>query len=202
MTTATINLDVKDIANADLVTLGVNLIKKELGTEIAIFDGLVAGLTTGALSVRGGKATIEEINEIGALPSIAVTSVQYLLSANSVRQLKGGKDQPLVKVIGVATQGERKFGKKEFLAKVAEASTFSALSKTVENQPAKDKARGAGSAKVVDIDGAMKQFIEAIADFEEIRPTDPEIARDFFARVSAIQGAMRASHPAVKAVNA
>lgn len=198
---ATTNLDAKDIANAKLVTLGVNLIKNELGTEIAIFDGLLSGLNSGALSVRGGKATIEAINEVGELPSIAVTSVQYLLSAGAVRNLKGGKDQPLKKVIGVATQGERKFGKKDFGVKIAETDTFAALAKIVENAPAKENSRGS-SAKVVDIDGAMKQFVEAIADFEEIRPSDPEIARDFFARVRAIEGAMRASHPAVKAKTA
>ena len=187
------NLDVKDIANASLVDLGVKLIKNELGTEIAIFDGLVAGLTTGSLSVRGGKATIEAINEVGELPSIAVTSVQYLIASNSVRQLSGGKDQALKKVIGVATQGTRKMGKAEFTAKVAEGGSYSALAKFVENLPAKEKAEG--TPKVSDIDGAMAQFIKALEDLEDITPKDIEIAADFFKKVAAIQQSLRASHP-------
>jgi len=197
---AKVNLDVKDIANTSLVELGVNLIKKELGTEVAIFDGLVAGLTTGSLSVRGGKETIKEINKIGALPSIAETSVQYLLASNSVRQLVGGKDQPLKEVIGVATQGSRKFGKPEFLAIVATGLTYKALAKKVEDQPAREKAEG--TPKVSDIDGAMAQFIKALEDLEDITPKDIEIAGDFFKKVAAIQQSLRAAHPAVKAKSA
>lgn len=202
MTTATTatNLDNKDIANPVIVDLGINLIKKELGTEVAIFDGLIAGLTTGALSVRGGKATISAINEVGELPSIAVTSVQYLLTSNAVRQLSGGKDQPLKKVIGVATQGTRKMGKVEFDALVALGGSFSALAKKVENLPAKEKAQSEKPAK--DIDGAMSQFIKALEDLEDITPKSIEIAADFFNRVEAIKLSMRASHPAVKAKTA
>ena len=198
----TVNLDVKDIANADLVTLGVNLIKKELGTEIAIFDGIVAGLTTGALSVRGGKATIGAINEVGELPSIATTSVQYLLTSNLLRQLSGGKAQPLKAVIGVATQGERKMGKKDFQAKIEAGGSYSTIAKFVENLPAKEKAGGSGSAKVEDIDGAMTQFLKAIEDFDDITPKSAEITAEFFEKVQAIRLATRANHPAVKAVNA
>jgi hypothetical protein len=194
------NLDVKDIANTSLVELGVNLIKKELGTEVAIFDGLASGLFTGSLSVRGGKATIEAINEVGELPSIAVTSVQYILASAEVRKLVGGKDQPLKKVIGVATQGTRKMGKVEFLAKVAEGGSYSTLAKFVENLPAKEKAEG--SPKVSDIDGAMAQFIKALEDLEDITPKDIEIAADFFKKVAAIQQSLRAAHPAVKAKTA
>jgi hypothetical protein len=202
MTTASnaVNLDNKDIANASLVTLGVNLIKNELGTEVAIFDGLIAGLTTGALSVRGGKATISAINEVGELPSIAVTSVQYLLTSNAVRQLSGGKDQPLKKVIGVATQGTRKLGKADFDSLVGLGGTFSALAKKVENLPAKEKAEA--TPKVKDIDGAMAQFIKALEDLEDITPKDIEIAGDFFKKVAAIQQSLRAAHPAVKAKSA
>ena len=202
MTTSSnaVNLDNKDMANASLVDLGVKLIKNELGTEVAIFDGLIAGLTTGALSVRGGKETIKAINEVGELPSIAVTSVQYLLTSNAVRQLSGGKDQPLKKVIGVATQGTRKLGKAEFDSLVGLGGSFSALAKKVENLPAKEKAQAEKSVK--DIDGAMSQFIKALEDLEDITPKSIEVAADFFSRVDAIRLSMRAAHPAVKAKSA
>ena len=191
-----INLDVKDIANSALVDLGVNLIKNELGTEAEIFKGLVSGLTAGSLSVRGGKATIEAINQVGELPSIAVTSVQYLLTANSLTLLEGGATKPLKAVIGVATQGERKFGKKEFTAKIAEASSYAEVASAVENAPAREKA--SGSTKVKDIDGAMEQFLKALEDLEDITPKSAEISAEFFEKVNAIKLAVRSTHPAVK----
>jgi hypothetical protein len=195
-----VNLDVKDNANSVLVDLGRELLEQGLDTEVEIFDGLFAGLTAGSLSVRGGKATIEAINEIGELPSIAVTSVQYILSSGAVRNLNGGKDQPLKKVIGVATQGERKMGKKDFLAKVEAGGTYSALAKFVENLPAKEKAQS--TPKVADIDGAMAQFLTAIAEFEDITPKNLMVAKDFFAKADAIKLATRANHPAVIAKGA
>ena len=202
MTTSSnaVNLDNKDMANASLVDLGVKLIKNELGTEVAIFDGLIAGLTTGALSVRGGKATISAINEVGELPSIAVTSVQYLLTSNAVRQLSGGKDQPLKKVIGVATQGTRKLGKAEFDSLVGLGGSFSALAKKVENLPAKEKAQA--DKPVKDIDGAMVQFLKAIEELEDITPKNLMVAKDFFAKADAIRLSTRANHPAVIAKGA
>jgi hypothetical protein len=82
-------------ANAFLVAQGVDLIKNELGSEIAIYEELVSDLNLGNLSVRGAKATISAINaEAGALPSIAVTSCQYLILSNVVRNLEGGKAEP------------------------------------------------------------------------------------------------------------
>jgi hypothetical protein len=196
------NLDAQHDADARLVELGRELISEGLGTEIEIYEGFSTSRISGALSIRGIKATIEAINEIGALPSIAVTSVQYFEATDAVRALEGGKDQPLVKVIGVATQGTRKMGKKDFMAKVAQGGSYSTLAKFVEKLPAKESAGGAGSVKVTDIDGAMAQFLTAIAEFEDITPKNLMVAKDFFAKADAIKLATRANHPAVQSKGA
>jgi hypothetical protein len=195
-----VNLDAQHNADARLVDLGRELIQEGLGTEVEIFEGFVAGRATGALSVRGVKATISAINEIGELPSIALTSVQYFEATQAVRLLEGGKNQPLKKVIGVATQGSRKMGKPEFLAKVAEGGSYSTLAKFVENLPAKEKAES--SPKVADIDALLAQFVKGFGDLTDITPKDVAVWAEFLAKVKVIGSAVMASHPSTKAKSA
>ena len=178
-------------ANATLVALGVDLIKNELGSEIAIYEALVSDLNLGKLSVRGAKATISAINaEAGSLPSIAVTSCQYLMTSNVVRNLEGGKAEPIKDVINLTIQGTRKLGAKDFEGAIAKASNFSALAKVVEKAPKKENAKGAKT-----VDQAMSQFIKAMENIKDIKPVDAEIVSDFFNLASGIQNAMRAAHP-------
>lgn len=186
-----INLDDQHNADGYLVELGVELIKNELGSEIEIYENLISALTLGTLSVRGAKATISAINEqAGALPSIAVTSCQYLKVSNLVRNLEGGKVEPLKDIINVTIQGTRKLGAKEFEEKVEKASSFSALAKVVENAPKKENAKGAKT-----VDQAMSQFIKAMENIIDIKPTDADIVRDFFNLAKGIQDSIRATHP-------
>lgn len=188
-----VNIDLKDNADTSIIEMGIELLSNELGSEMEIYETLVARLNSGSLSVRGGKATIKAINEIGDLPSIAETSIQYLLTSNAVRKLEGGKGEPIKKVIGVATQGVRKFGKSEFDAIVAQKMTYSALAKKVENQPAKEKA---SAEKIKDMDTLMKKFLDGMGEIEDILPTDPKITKEFFQKVKVIESAIRATHPA------
>jgi hypothetical protein len=188
-------------ANATLVALGVDLIKNELGSEIAIYEALISDLNLGKLSVRGAKATISAINaEAGALPSIAVTSCQYLMVSNVVRNLEGGKAEPIKDIINLTIQGTRKLGAKDFEGAIAKASNFSALAKVVEKAPKKENAKGAKT-----VDQAMSQFIKAMENIKDIKPSDAEIVSDFFRIAGGIQNAVRtanANHPAVKAKSA
>ena len=185
-------------ANATLVALGIDLIKNELGTEIAIYEALVSDLNLGNISVRGAKATISAINaEAGALPSIAVSSCQYLIVSNVVRNLEGGKAEPIKDVINVTIQGTRKLGANDFASAIGKASSFSALAKVVEKAPAKENAKGAKT-----MDSAIAQFLKAVADLTDIKPTDMDKARDFLATAGAIQNALKANHPAIKAKSA
>jgi len=178
-------------ANATLVALGVDLIKNELGTEIAIYEQLVSDLNLGNLSVRGAKATISAINaEAGALPSIAVTSCQYLMTSNIVRNLEGGKAEPIKDVINLTIQGTRKLGADDFNGAIKKATSFAALAKVVEKAPKKENAKGAKT-----VDQAMSQFIKAMENITDIKPKETDTARDFLALAGAIQTAIRATHP-------
>jgi len=190
-----INLDQKDSANQTIVALGVDLISNELGSEIAIYEGLVDSLNSGALSVRGAKATIEAINEVGSLPSIAVTSCQYLLASEKARMLLGGSAQPLKSLINVTIQGTRKLGKKGFADLIESAQSFADLAETVEETPAKEKAQ---AVKAEGIDALLKNFVDGFANLEDITPKDSELWADFLAKVKAISGSVRAGHPSVK----
>jgi hypothetical protein len=191
-----VNLDQKDSANQTLVALGVDLISNELGSEIAIYEGLISSLNSGALSVRGAKATIEAINEVGSLPSIAVTSCQYLLASEKVRALKGGLDQPLKNLINVTIQGTRKLGKKGMSDLVESAQSFGDLAEIIEETPAKEKA---SAPKAEGVDALIKVFLDGFANLEDIAPKDPEIWADFLAKVKVMNEAIRASHPVAKA---
>ena len=193
---ATINLDQKDSASQFIVALGVDLISNELGSEYAIYENLVSALNLGALSVRGAKATISEINEVGSLPSIAVTSCQYLLASEKVRGLEGGLDQPLKTLINVTIQGTRKLGKKGFAELVEAGQTFAEVAEIIENTPAKEKVT---PAKAEGIDALLKNFVDGFADLEDITPKDSELWNDFLAKVKAMSASVRAGHPAVKA---
>ena len=185
-------------ANATLVALGVDLIKNELGTEIAIYEQLVSDMNLGNISVRGAKATISAINaEAGALPSIAVTSCQYLMTSNVVRNLEGGKAEPIKDVINLTIQGTRKLGADDFAGAIKKATTFAALAKVVEKAPKKENAKGAKT-----VDQAMSQFIKAMENITDIKPKETETARDFLRLAGAIQVAIREAHPAVKAKSA
>ena len=190
-----INLDQKDSASQFIVSLGVDLISKELGSEVEIYESLLKGLNLGSLSVRGAKATIAEINEVGSLPSIAVTSCQYLLASEKVRGLEGGIDQPLKTLINVTIQGTRKLGKKRMAELIEAGGSFKDFADTIEATPAKEKAQ---TPKAEGIDALIKNFVDAFADLEDITPKDPELWNDFLAKVKAISTSVRAVHPSVK----
>ena len=179
-------------ANATLVALGVDLIKNELGTEIAIYEQLVSDLNLGNLSVRGAKATISAINaEAGALPSIAVSTCQYLIVSNVVRNLEGGKAEPIKDIINVTIQGTRKLGADDFNGAIKKATSFAALAKQVEKAPKKENAKGAKT-----VDQAMSQFIKAMENITDVLPKDELVLSDFSNLCGAIFGAVRKSHPA------
>ena len=190
-----INLDQKDSASQYIVSLGVDLISNELGTEVEIYESLLKGLNLGSLSVRGAKATISEINEVGSLPSIAVTSCQYLLTSEKVRALAGGIDQPLKSLINVTIQGTRKLGKKRMIEEIEAGGSFKDFADMIEATPAKEKV---STPKAEGIDALLKNFVDGFADLEDIAPKDPELWNDFLAKVKAISGSVRAGHPAVK----
>lgn len=160
----------KDMANTSLVSDFKASLLPVLEAEKALWQVMVSLMVKGELSVRGGKSTIEAVNaESGSLPTIAVSQVQYFLSAGQVFELvKGAQDVPLSSLLNVTIQGTRKLGAKRFAELVEVSSSFKALASTVEKAPAKEKAERA--PKVEGVDALIDALLEALSadDFEGI----------------------------------
>jgi hypothetical protein len=106
-----------------------------LDAELAVWLKMAGKISAGLLTVKGAKATIQKVEEIGALPSVASSSAQYTLQALAVRNLSGGETQALKTVINVAVQGMRKLKKDLFAEKMGEAKSFAQFAKVVEDAP-------------------------------------------------------------------
>jgi len=106
-----------------------------LEAELAVWLKMVGKISAGLLTVKGAKATIQKVEEIGSLPSVASSSAQYSLQALAVRNLSGGETQALKTVINVAVQGMRKLKKDLFAEKMGEAKSFAQFAKVVEDAP-------------------------------------------------------------------
>lgn len=191
-----------------------SFIEEGLSTEVEIWERMVAKHLVGGISVRGMKATLDEVSLVGALPSIASTTAQYFADTVTVRNLEGGKEAPLKATLNVTIQGVRKLGKARFLEVVGKASTFSALAKTVESTPAKEKAEGTpkGLPTITDLDGLVTFALGAIKALREgddegnalmiSKVEDAEalvISLQFFIRSAKAIGAIKASEGASKA---
>jgi hypothetical protein len=204
MTTATTAVQSKDMANTGLVSDFKASLLPVLQKEKQLWQIMVSLMVQGDLSVRGGKSTIEAVNsESGALPTIAVSSVQYFISAGTVfDKVKGAQEVPLSNLLNVTIQGTRKLGVKRFAELVEVSSNFKALSATVEKAPAKEKAEG--KAKVEGVDALIEALSKALEgeDFEGIL-SNPELAE---AVAKQLQGCAKHSksvnHPAGKALAA
>ena len=116
----------KDMANTSLVGSFKASLLPVLEKEKALWVEMVGLMNEGELSVRGGKATIEAVNkETGALPTIAVSSVQYFQKASSVFVgVEGANQVPLKELLNTTVQGVRKLGSKRFVELVEVATSF------------------------------------------------------------------------------
>lgn len=154
----------KDMANTGLVQDFKASLLPVLEKEKSLWQVMVSLMVQGELSVRGGKSTIEAVNaESGSLPTIAVSQVQYFISAGKVFEfVKGAQDVPLSNLLNVTIQGTRKLGVKRFAELVEVASSFKALASTVEKAPAKEKAERA--PKVEGVDALVQALYEAFQD--------------------------------------
>jgi hypothetical protein len=152
--------ETKHIANTSLVSSFKASLLPVLEKEKALWVEMVGLMNEGELSVRGGKATIEAVNaETGALPTIAVSSVQYFQSASVVYvKVQGAASAPLKALLNVTIQGTRKLGKKRFAELVEASTSFGKLSKTVADAP--DKENAPRSKKGVE--GLIESLLEAL----------------------------------------
>lgn len=126
-----------------------------LDAELAVWLKMAGKISAGLLTVKGAKATIAKVEEIGALPSVASSSAQYTLQALAIRNLSGGENQPLKVVINVAVQGMRKLKKDLFAEKMAEAKSFAQFAKIVADAPKPTRAKSSSESDAVDENGEV-----------------------------------------------
>jgi hypothetical protein len=122
---------------------------------------MVGLINEGELSVRGGKATIEAVNkESGALPTIAVSSVQYFQKASAVFVgVEGANQVPLKELLNTTVQGVRKLGSKRFVELVEVVTSFGKLAKVVADAPEKAKN---SKPKVKGVEALIVALLEAL----------------------------------------
>ena len=151
----------KDMANTSLVGSFKASLLPVLEKEKALWVEMVGLMNEGELSVRGGKATIEAVNkESGALPTIAVSSVQYFQKASSVFVgVEGANQAPLKDLLNTTIQGVRKLGSKRFAELVEVATSFGKLAKIVADAPEKAKN---SKPKVEGVEALIVALLEAL----------------------------------------
>ena len=151
----------KDMANTSLVGSFKASLLPVLEKEKGLWLEMVGLMNEGELSVRGGKATIEAVNkETGALPTIAVSSVQYFQKASSVFVgVEGANQVPLKDLLNTTIQGVRKLGSKRFVELVEVATSFGKLAKIVADAPEKEKN---SKPKVEGVEALIVALLEAL----------------------------------------
>lgn len=151
----------KDMANTSLVGSFKASLLPVLEKEKALWVQMVGLINEGDLSVRGGKATIEAVNkETGALPTIAVSSVQYFQKASSVFVgVEGANQVPLKELLNTTVQGVRKLGSKRFVELVEIVTSFGKLAKIVADAPEKEKNL---KPKVEGVEALIVALLEAL----------------------------------------
>jgi hypothetical protein len=151
----------KDMANTSLVGSFKASLLPVLEKEKALWIQMVGLINEGELSVRGGKATIEAVNkETGALPTIAVSSVQYFQKASSVFVgVEGANQVPLKELLNTTVQGVRKLGSKRFVELVEVVTSFGKLAKVVADAPEKAKN---SKPKVKGVEALIVALLEAL----------------------------------------
>ena len=151
----------KDMANTSLVGSFKASLLPVLEKEKALWIQMVGLINEGELSVRGGKATIEAVNkETGALPTIAVSSVQYFQKASAVFVgVEGANQVPLKELLNTTVQGVRKLGSKRFVDLVAVVTSFGKLAKVVADAPEKAKN---SKPKVKGVEALIVALLEAL----------------------------------------
>ena len=169
--------------------------------ELRVFEKAVKMLNSGEISHRGLKATIQEAEELGSLPTLKPSHAQEFVSVAKVRELAGAKDKKLKDVINATIQAKRAF-KKEFEAKLEQAKSFADLVKMTPSQGERaNTGRRSSSEEVIEnIDQLIEKFNEVAESFEDITPKNPQEFERFLSFVATMSKAVRKSHPAGKAL--
>jgi hypothetical protein len=187
----------KDAINESLVKDFSSILNLE--AEINFFEKAVSMLNNGAISVRGLKATIEKAEEVGTAPTIRTSQVQYFVDSADVRKLDGAKSQSLKAILNATIQAKRAY-KKDFSAKLAEASTFAQFVRAIPSQGERAKAgrKASEGETLANLDAYISLFMGA-KDLDDLSITNEAQFDEFCKFVTALVKAHKANHPSVKA---
>lgn len=193
---------VSNLSNLDVVNVHLKAefeAVMNFEAELRVFEKAVRMLNAGEISHRGLKATIQEAEELGSLPTLKPSHAQEFVSVAKVRELPGAKDKKLKDVINATIQAKRAF-KKEFEAKLEQAKSFADLVKMTPSQGERGgSGRKSSSVEVIEnIDELIEKFNEVAESFEDITPKNPETWKKFLAIVEVMSKNTRKSHPAGK----
>lgn len=161
----TSNLDALNKPLAEALSASLNL-----KGELAWYDRATVLLTSGKISVRGMKATIEEAEKVGSAPTIRASHAQYLADSVAVRHLEGGHAQPLKAILNATIQAKRAY-KKQFSAKVESAQSFAEFASAIPSQAEQKREahHNEKAEKVADINELLKALGSALKAKQEIK---------------------------------
>lgn len=195
MTTSTKAVSSKDVVNADLKGQFEAVVNLE--AELSAFEKSVSLLNSGALSVRGLKATIEAANEKGELPTIKPSTAQYFINTSRVRALKGAENKSLKETLNVTIQAKRGF-KDEFETALESAKSYAEFKKSIPEVPSAGRSSSKEAPSTAD--EVLKTAFEAWRELETHEIEDIETASKFAEQLAkAITYAKRKNHPSNQA---
>jgi hypothetical protein len=157
------NLDTMNKALAESLAASLNL-----KGEILWYEKATVLMTSGKISVKGMKATIEEAEKVGSAPTIRASHAQYFADSVAVRHLDGGHEQPLKNILNATIQAKRAY-KKDFQAKLDEANSFEAFASAIPSQAEQKREAHHNEAKEADINDLLKALGVALKAKQEIK---------------------------------
>lgn len=161
-----------DAVNTTLENKFASVVGGSLEGEMKVWLEGVDLMARNIVSSRGMKATLEKtFAEVGVLPTLTTSSVDYWGKAHALYLLEGGKEKTLKELLRLAREGARanngKKGAKTF-DKAIEGKTFDEVRKATPTQAdAKKKAhhkngKGAKDIKITDTESLAKALVKAI----------------------------------------
>jgi len=162
---ATSNLDTMNKALAESLASSLNL-----KGEILWYEKATVLMTSGKISVKGMKATIEEAEKVGSAPTIRASHAQYFADSVAVRHLEGGHEQPLKNILNATIQAKRAY-KKDFSAKVESAQSFAEFASAIPSQgeQKREAHHNEKAQKETDINDILKALGLALKAKQEIK---------------------------------
>ena len=138
-----VNIDLANLALASKLQGTLNL-----AGEFEVYLELDRLNAEGLLSVRGIRATLEEVEKVGSAPSMRSDYAQQFPLVREMRKLKGAEGKTLKELFNLAVQGRKAFGTEGMADTVAGSKTLAGLSKAVKVEKDKkaeeSETRGAG----------------------------------------------------------